>query len=223
MAKILVVEDDIAISRNVKDWLESEKHKVDTAFNGDSALDYLNAFEYDLLLLDRQLPGRSGVELCRYYRTKSNGPVLMLTGMSSVQDKISGLDAGADDYLTKPFDPGELLARVRALLRRGAPAVSEEHNTIRGISLDSGSRKVKKDGIELQLTKKEFDVLEFFFKHPNQVISPDALLKRVWESESDATQHAVYNCINRLRKNLDANNKEALIKTVHGVGYRLDT
>ena len=221
MAKILLVEDDIGISRSVKDWLLAEQHKVDTAFTGTSALDYLNSFEYDLLILDRQLPELNGIEICKYYRNKCDGFVLMLTGMSSIEDKIDGLEAGADDYLTKPFDMRELLARVKALLRR-PEAVEKAVLAFKNISLDTQSRIVRKDGKELSLTPREYDVLQFFFKHPNQVITQETLLKRIWHSDSSSTHHAVYNCLNRLRKNLDPTNKEALIKTVHGIGYRLD-
>ncbi len=221
MAKILLVEDDMAIAVTVKQWLESEHHNVDHANTGNSALDYLKVFEYDLLILDRQLPGVSGIELCKSYKLKANAPVLMLTGMNSIEDKVDGLEAGADDYLTKPFDTRELMARIKALLRRNS-GTKEETMSAAGVTINTASRIVTKDGKELTLTPREFEVLEYFFRHPNQVIGPEAFLKRVWHSDSDASQRAVYSCINRLRKNIDPNNKEALIKTVHGVGYRLE-
>jgi len=221
MAKILLVEDDKAISRVVKEALEAEHHLVDSCFDGRSALDYIKSFEYDLIILDIQLPDLSGVDLCKSYRRKSTGPVLMLTGMNRIEDKVEGLESGADDYLTKPFDMRELVARVKSQLRRSEGAKDKVLKAGR-ISLDTESRIVSRDGNELALTPREFDVLEFFLRHPNQVIGPDALLKRVWHSDSEASPHAVYNCLNRLRKNIDPKDKESLIKTIHGVGYRLE-
>lgn len=221
MAKILLVEDDSATSITVQELLRMEGYTCDAAFDGDSALDYLAAFSYDLLILDRQLPGPNGIEICKHYRKKSKGPVLMLTGLGSVTDKVEGLDAGADDYLAKPFDSRELSARIRSLLRRATDSPSDVIE-VGNISIDTRSHIVTRDGAKISLTPKEYDVLEFFVKHPNQVISTEALIKRVWQSDADTSQHAVYICINRLRKNLNPQDKEAVIKTVHGVGYRLD-
>lgn len=221
MPKILVVEDDASMAKVVLDLLQLERYQVDHASTGQQAEDYLNSFEYDLLVLDRQLPGASGIEICRNYRKKSRSPVLMLTGMNAVVDKVDALDAGADDYLTKPFDARELLARVKALLRR-ASNFSDGAAQIQDIKVNFASRIVSKGDKELSLTPKEFDLLEYFIKHKNQVVSPDTLLKKLWHSDSDASPHAVYTCMNRLRKNLNAEDKEAIIKTVRGVGYRLD-
>ena len=145
----------------------------------------------------------------------------MLTAMDAVVDKVEALSAGADDYLTKPFDARELMARVKALLRR-ASNFNEESAQIKDITIHFSSRIVNKADKELSLTPKEFDLLEYFIKHKNQVISPDTLLKKLWHSDSDASPHAVYTCMNRLRKNLNPEDKEAIIKTVRGVGYRLD-
>ncbi|MBX9572088.1 MAG: response regulator transcription factor [Candidatus Obscuribacterales bacterium] len=221
MPKILVVEDDASMAKIVLDLLQLERYQVDHASTGQQAEDYLNSFAYDLLILDRQLPGASGVEICRNYRKSANGPVLMLTAMDAVVDKVEALSAGADDYLTKPFDARELMARVKALLRR-ASNFNEESAQIKDITIHFSSRIVNKADKELSLTPKEFDLLEYFIKHKNQVISPDTLLKKLWHSDSDASPHAVYTCMNRLRKNLNPEDKEAIIKTVRGVGYRLD-
>jgi DNA-binding response OmpR family regulator len=222
MAKILVVDDDVANSLTVKEWLQLEHHNVDIAFTGNQALDYLKAFGYDLLILDWQLPGPSGIDICKQYKSKGNAPVLMLTAMSSVEQRVEGLEAGADDYLVKPFDMRELLARVKALIRRASDTTDLQKLTIRDITIDTGSRIVKRGERELNLSPREYEVLEFFFRNANQVISPDALLKRVWNSDASASPHAVYTCLNRLRKNINPDDKEYLIKTVHGVGYRLD-
>ncbi|MBX9721061.1 MAG: response regulator transcription factor, partial [Candidatus Obscuribacterales bacterium] len=181
----------------------------------------IKAFDYDLLILDRQIPGVSGLDICKYYRTRSKNAVLMLTGMSDVSSRVEGLNAGADDYLTKPFHMEELLARVRALLRRGADVKSDQLKS-GDLTVDLRSRIVKKGGKTISLTPREYEVLEFFLKNQNEVVSPEMLLKRVWSSDADVSVQSVYACINRLRKNLDANDKEAVIKTVHGVGYRVD-
>jgi two-component system, OmpR family, response regulator len=223
MSKILVVDDDATTALTVKEWLALEHHTVDVAFTGNQALDYLNAFGYDLLILDRNLPGPSGVDICRQHKLKSRSPVLMLTGMSSIEQKVEGLEAGADDYLTKPFDMRELNARVKALLRRSNETSEMRKMTIRDVTIDISSRVVKRGEREITLSPREYEVLEFFFRNTNQVVSPDALLKRVWHSDDSASPHAVYSCLNRLRKNLNPEDKEYLIKTVHGVGYRLDT
>lgn len=221
MPKILVVEDDKALSKVVTELLELERYNVDLAETGRKALDYLESFEYDLLILDRQLPEISGIEICKHYRSSSKGPVLMLTGMNTVTDRVDGLEAGADDYLAKPFDSRELLARVRALLRRATDFQSGPIK-IGELHIDLDSHIISRGDKRLSLTPREFEVLEYFLKNPNKVISPEALLKRVWHSDSEASPHAVYTCINRLRKNLDPADKEAVIKTVHGVGYRFE-
>lgn len=221
MAKILLVEDDAALALSVSEWLKIEQHKVDTAKTGDEAIEYIKSFAYDLLILDWQLPGISGLDLCKFYRARSKGPVMMLTGLSDVAHKVQGLDAGADDYLTKPFHMSELLARVRAQLRRAVDTNIEQLG-IGDLKVDLRSRVVKKSGREISLTPREYEVLEFILKHPNEVISPEMLLKRVWSSDADVSVQSVYACMNRLRKNLDPDDKEAVIKTVHGVGYRLD-
>ena len=221
MPKILVVEDDTAMAKVVMDLLNLERYHVDHAGTGKEAEDYLRSFEYDLLILDRQLPGASGVEICKNYRKSNPGPVLMLTGMDAVVDKVDALEAGVDDYLTKPFDSRELLARVRALLRRSGN-FADTTAQIQDIKVNFASRIVNKGDKELSLTPREFDLLEYFIKHKNQVISPDTLLKKIWHSDSDASPHAVYTCMNRLRKNLNPEDKEAVIKTVRGVGYRMD-
>lgn len=221
MAKILVVEDDLALSLLLKETLQKEHYQVDAANNGDVADDYLKAFEYDLLILDRNLPGVSGVDFCRCYRRNSSGPVLMLTGMGSITDKEEGFEAGADDYLTKPFHMKELLLRVKALLRRPSE-ISTEVTTIGTLVINTRERNVSKAGKMIELTPREFDVLEYFVRHPNQIVAVEALLRRVWSTDSDATEHAVYVCINRLRKSIDSGEGDSFIKTVRGVGYRFE-
>lgn len=223
MAKILIVEDDLGLSKMVRDWLVFEKHQVEEVADGTEALEKLRFYEYDLVILDWMLPGISGVQILREFRnTRGSTPVLMLTGKDTIIDKETGLDAGADDYLTKPFHMKELSARTRALLRRPRDIVTDTIK-VGDLLLDRGKHKILKNNVEVKLLPKEFALIDFLMRHPNQVFSVDALLNRVWESESDATADAVTTCVKRIRKKLDSEGKPSIIRTVHGVGYRLDT
>ena len=223
MAKILLVEDDVEFSGVVKSWLSNEHHAVEVVHDGLEARHQLQVFEYDLVVLDWQLPGLSGVEICQDFRSRGGmTPVLMLTGKSTVADKESGLDSGADDYLTKPFHMKELSARVRALLRRASRGTSNVL-TIGDLVLDPANYRVTRDGAEIQLQKREFALLEFLMRNPNRVFSSEALLERVWATEADVTPDAIRVYIMRLRKKVDEGAKASLIQTVHGVGYKLQT
>jgi len=223
MAKILLVEDDVEFSGVVKSWLSNERHAVEVVHDGLEARHQLQVFEYDLVVLDWQLPGLSGVEICQDFRSRGGmTPVLMLTGKSTVADKESGLDSGADDYLTKPFHMKELSARVRALLRRASRGTSNVL-TIGDLVLDPANYRVTRDGAEIQLQKREFALLEFLMRNPNRVFSSEALLERVWATEADVTPDAIRVYIMRLRKKVDEGAKASLIQTVHGVGYKLQT
>lgn len=220
MAKICVIEDNADLANMVRTFLLFEHHTVETIGNGAEATDHLKTFEYDLIILDWELPEVSGIEILKQYRAKGGqSPVLMLTGKDDVQDKEAGLDGGADDYLTKPFHMKELGARVRSLLRR-PPVVKETVLTARGISMDPTKYRVHKDGEVITLVPKEFQLLEFMMRHPNQVFSPEALLNRVWPSESDSTAEALRTTMKRLRKKVDPDGE--ILKTVHGVGYILE-
>jgi DNA-binding response OmpR family regulator len=221
MAKILVVEDDVIIARGVEEYLRSEGHTVDLSADGESALDFLSVSSYDLLILDWQLPGIQGVDVCRTFRDKGEqAPVIMLTALSSIGSKEQGFDAGADDYLTKPFEMRELRLRVRALLKRPS-AIVENQIKLGPYDIDLVNRRVCKNSKELALSPKEFDVLQFFLQRPQQIVNPESLLARVWSGDSEAAVDTVYTCLNRLRKKLDPADKNAVIETVHGFGYRL--
>lgn len=223
MAKILLIEDDRALAAMIVDWLNTEQHVVETVENGDDGFDRISFYEYDLAIIDWELPYMSGVDILRNYRRKGGMmPVLMLTGKGTIDEKERGLDAGADDYLTKPFHVKELSARLRALLRR-PPVAHKSTLSAFGIELDTISRTVIRGGVEIELVPKEFALLEFFMRHPNQVFSAEALLNRVWSSESEATVEALKSCIKRLRKKIDAEGEESILKNIHGVGYKLET
>jgi two-component system, OmpR family, response regulator len=222
MAKILIIEDDLTLSKLVCDWLKSERHVVDSADTGSDGLEKLHSYEYDCLILDWELPDLSGIEILKKLRSSGRAtPTLMLTGKSALSEKTQGLDSGADDYLTKPFHMKELSARLRALMRRSAVTVS---NVVegKGIRLDSASFRVLRGDEEIQLRKNEFALLEFLMRHPDQVFSADTLLNRVWSSESDATIDAITTCVKRLRKRIDREGQPSAITTIHGVGYKFD-
>jgi DNA-binding response OmpR family regulator len=220
MAKIIVVEDDKDIAEQVKMLLTFEHHTVEALHDGKDASAALRVYDYDVIILDWELPGMHGVDILREFRARGgNTPVLMLTGKSSVDSKEIGLDSGADDYLTKPFELKELAARVRALLRRPA-AVKQNVLKVGGLTLDPAKYRVTMGDAPVTLVPKEFALLEFLMRHPGQVFSQEALLNRVWPSESDATEEALRTTMKRLRKKVDPESQ--LIKNIHGVGYVLE-
>lgn len=224
MAKILLVEDDMGLQRMVRDWLTFEHHLVETADNGRDGLDKLQFYQYDLVILDWEMPEMTGIEICKEFRSRGGTtPVLMLTGKGTIGDKESGFEAGADDYLTKPFHMKELSMRLKSLLRRAGSSLQGDQLKFRELTLEPTSHRVTRDGKDLQLLPKEFALLEFLMRHPNQVFSAEALLSRVWASESDTTVDAVSTCIKRLRKKVDIDGQTSVIKTVHGVGYKLES
>lgn len=222
MAKILVVEDDQLLGATVEQSLVQEQHQVDLVRDGVLAMDHLKTIEYDLTVLDWQLPGLSGIDICRRYRSGGGRmPIIMLTAMSKIDNKELGLDSGADDYLTKPFELRELKARIRSLLRRPVQ-YSGEILQAGLLRLDTKTRQVSRtdSGEVIHLKPNEYAVLEFFLRHPNEVVSPELLLQRVWNTDSESTASAVYICINRIRKKIDGLSEKQLLTTVHGVGYK---
>jgi two-component system response regulator MprA len=221
MAKILVVEDDFEYADLVRTWLTHEHHTVEVAHTGTAASELLQAYEYDAIILDWDLPGMSGLDVCVAFR-KSGGktPIIMLTGKKSVDEKEAGLDSGADDYVAKPVHVKELSARVRALLRR-ASGVTSNVLKVKALSLDPKTFSVTRGDEDITLSKQEFALLEFFMRNPNHVFSPEALLERVWLSESEATPNAIRACMTRLRQKIDKDGEDSAIKTIHGVGYKL--
>jgi two-component system OmpR family response regulator len=223
MSKILIVEDEEDLAVQVCDWLTREHHTVEHVANGNEAVDHLAVSKYDVIILDWLLPGLDGIEVCRKYRSMGGKtPILMLTAKSTVEDKETGLDSGADDYLAKPFHLKELSARVRALVRR----TSTSSTTILeagGIVLDPVARTVTKNGAAIHLERKEFNLLEFLMRNANKTFSAEALLDRVWESGSLASPDAIRTYIKSLRKKIDNPGGQSMITTVHGVGYKLES
>ena len=222
MAKILLVEDDREISKQVKDWLELNHHSVESSENGKEALEFLQFYEYDVIILDWNLPEMEGIDILRQFRDGGGKtPVLMLTGKDTVDDIEQGLVKGADDYLTKPFDMRVLGARVNALLRR-AVKTYEKVIKIKNLELDTDAHTVLKDGKEVKLQPQEFALLEFMLRHKEEVFSIEALLNRVWPSDSDASPDTVRVCITRLRNKIDTKGDPSIIRTMHRIGYRID-
>lgn len=223
MAKILVVDDDQTLAKMVHDWLVFDHHQVELASDGDDGLHKVLTYSYDLIVLDLNMPGHDGIQICSEFRSRGGQtPVLMLTGRDKIENKEEGFGVGADDYLTKPFHMKELGVRVQALLRRSR-MVSQKVFTWGDVVLDSTSFKVTKGGADVKLLPKEFALLEFMMANPNRVFTPGNILDRLWASESDSTSNAVITCVSRIRTKLDdKGTKSSIIKTVHGVGYRHD-
>lgn len=224
MAKILVIEDDVNLAQTVCAALEFDHHSVELCYRGNDALDKLRVSDYDLVILDLTLPEVGGLDICKTLRhQKKTVPIIMLTGQRTVEQKEAGLDSGADDYLTKPFDLRELSARVRAALRRSSTLVSNILQA-KDVVLDPFKHVVTKGGVDVKLRPTEFSMLEFLMRHPNRVFSADQLIEGVWDSESEATVEAIRSCVKRLRRELDDPDCEpgnSIIETVHGVGYKL--
>ena len=231
MATILIAEDERDLSNLVRRHLEDEGHRVVQAFDGPTAVLAAQQERPDLVVLDWMLPRLDGLEVCRRIRRESIVPILMLTARSEEIDRVLGLEVGADDYLTKPFSIRELLARIRALLRRkeldlkAAPAAAPgaaadaETITVGPIAVSPSMRTATIDGTELDLTPKEFDLLALFVRNPGRAFSRDYLLERVWSNEYEVTDRTVDTHVQRLRKKLG--DEADLIRTVWGIGYKL--
>ncbi len=223
MAKILLVEDDQDLAALVRQVLAVDRHTIESVDNGKDAVEMLRLHPYDLVILDWMLPGVAGPDVIKQYRDRGgSAPILMLTAKSAPEEKEIGLDTGADDYVTKPFNHKEFAARVRALLRR-PQAVASHSLQVGDISLDPKNCRVSKNGTDIHLLPKEFSLLELFMRYPNQVFSAEALLERVWDSESSASMDTVRTYIKTLRKKIDDKDKASAIRTVHGIGYCMDS
>jgi len=218
--RILIIEDDPAILKLLQRGLAYEGYTVDTAVDGRSGLALARDHQPDLVILDWMLPGMDGLEVCHRLRTGGSLPILMLTAKDTVQDRIQGLDAGADDYMIKPFNLDELLARVRALLRRTQP---ERIQVLKfaDLSLDTGSRQAMRGNRPVQLTAKEYELLELFLRHPKQVLTREVIFDRVWGYDFGGESNVLEVYIRYLRQKLEEGGEIRLIHTVRGVGYVL--
>lgn len=228
MSKILIIEDEESIAELEKDYLEISGYDVETESNGEKGLEMALANEYDMFILDLMLPGMDGFEICKKIREKKNTPILMVSAKKDDIDKIRGLGLGADDYITKPFSPSELVARVKAHLTRyerliGSAAQENKNQVveIRGIRIDKTARRVWINEEERQFTTKEFDLLTFLAENPNHVYTKEELFRKIWDMESVGDIATVTVHIKKIREKIEMEtSKPQYIETIWGVGYR---
>ena len=222
--RVLVVEDENRIARFIKEGLEEESYAVDVVADGASALDWVASANYDIILLDVMLPGLTGFEVARILRQRGNTtPILMLTARDDIDDRVLGLDAGADDYLPKPFAFKELLARIRALVRRTSSV--EKIDTvleIGDIQLDTVAHVARRNGRDVELTSKEYALLEYLMRPPYRPLSRTLIREAVWGYDYMGASNVVDVYVRHLRQKLDSNGEASLIHTVRGVGYKID-
>jgi two-component system, OmpR family, response regulator len=221
--RILVVEDEHKIANSIRTGLEQETHAVDVAYDGTDGYDLAASEEYDLMIFDRMLPGVDGVTMTRKLRTNGiHTPILMLTAKGQIEDRVEGLDSGADDYLTKPFAFSELLARIRALGRRPKQSTGTELK-IADLTIQTATFEVTRDGTSIQLSSKEYALLEYLVRHANQTITKEQIINHVWSYDADVLPNSVEVYIKHLRDKLDKPFKEkpTLIHTIRGFGYKI--
>jgi two-component system, OmpR family, response regulator len=220
--RLLVVDDDVKLSHAVGRGLRNEGYAVDVVDDGEAALTQAAVWDYDAIVLDVMLPSRNGFDVCRVLRERECwAPVLMLTARDQVSDRIEGLDVGADDYLAKPFDFGELLARLRALTRR-TPSERPTRLELGDLLVDPATHTVERLGKPVALTAREFSVLEFLARHPGQVVSRTTLLDHVWDENYQGSTNIVDQYVGALRRKLEQPFDRPLIRTIRGVGFRLE-
>jgi heavy metal response regulator len=220
--RILVVEDERRIAAFIKRGLEEEHYAVDVAYDGEEALDWAAVVDYDLIVLDVLLPKKDGIQVCRELRAQGNRvPVLMLTARDAIEDRVRGLDSGADDYLVKPFAFQELLARIRALLRRSGE-IKTTRLQVGDLVLDTITHQATRSGRIIELTAREYALLEFLMRHPSQVLSRTQIAEHVWNYDFFTTSNVVDVYIRYLRRKIDKGFKVKLLQTVRGVGYKIE-
>jgi OmpR-family two-component system manganese-sensing response regulator len=226
LMRILLVDDEEELAEPLQRILTNQGYLVDSANNGDHGWKLAQTGDYDLLILDWMMPEKSGVEICKALRQKGdNTPVLILTAKDTLDDRVTGLDAGADDYLVKPFELRELLARVRALLRRAPSPIALTNESAKlsygDLELDRNNQVVYRGQVVIALTEREYQLLEYFMFHPNQLLSHDLISQQLWTSGEDApTSNALAAQIKLLRRKIDRDRQISLINTVYGKGYR---
>jgi len=219
--RILLADDDRRLTAIFKRGLLEETYAVDVAYDGAEAEYYAETGSYDLIILDIMMPEKDGLTVCRDLRAKGiNTPILMLTARDAVEDRVKGLDAGADDYLVKPFAFSELLARIRALLRRQGSSKSPEIR-VGDLVLNTLTRQVWRGYRDIDLTTKEYVILEYFMRHPNIVLTRRMLEENAWNYDFDSLSNLIDVYIRRLRRKIDGDNGQSLIQTIRGAGYRL--
>lgn len=219
--RVLIVEDETKMAAFLKQGLEEQRYAVDVAHNGEDGLHWAINFPFDLIILDVMLPGLDGMELCRVLRDRRiDVPILMLTARDTIDDRVAGLDCGADDYLVKPFAFRELLARLRALTRRDTPHLTSVLH-MGELSLDTVTHTAKRGNRPIELTAKEYELLEFFMLHPNQVLSRTLIAEHIWNYDYSPESNVVDVYIRYLRRKIDDGYEDKYIRTLRGTGYQL--
>ena len=219
--RILVVEDERRIADFVSRGLSEQGYAIDVAYDGDEALQWTDVADYDVIILDVMLPVRDGIQVCRTLRDRRlRTPILMLTARDAVEDRVRGLDSGADDYLVKPFAFAELLARLRALTRR-EPATLGTALQVGDLTLDTITREVYRQRARIDLTTKEFALLEYLMRHPNQVLTRTMIAEHVWSYDFDNSTNVIDVHVRNLRRKIDDPFPAKLIQTIRGAGYRI--
>jgi two-component system response regulator MprA len=219
--RILVIEDEARIAQFLKRGLIYEGYRVDVAEDGQAGLEMARDTPPDLVILDWMLPGLDGLEVCRRLRAGGDVPILMLTAKEEVQDRVQGLDAGADDYLVKPFSFDELLARIRALFRRSTPSSQPEVLRFDDLSLDTGTHRAQRGDRFIDLTAKEYELLELFMRNPRRVLTREMIFDRVWSYDFGGESNIIEVYVRYLRQKTEEDSEPRLIHTVRGVGYVL--
>ena len=218
--KILIVEDEKRLCHTISKHLKTEGYTTDVCFDGNDAVDYIDASEYDAVILDIMLPGRDGLSILRYMKEKKNpAPVLLLTAKTSVEDRVRGLDSGADDYLTKPFSLEELSARIRVLIRRNGVDQTDINLKAGSLTLNTKSKTAERDGREIKLTAKEYAILEYLMHNKGIVLSREKIQQHIWNYDYDGASNIIDVYIRTLRNKIDQGSDEKLIQTVRGIGY----
>ncbi len=219
--RVLIVEDEVQIADFISRGLSEQGYAVDVAYDGDEALDWVDIAQFDVIILDVMLPARSGIEVCRTLRERGiRTPILMLTARDAVEDRVRGLDSGADDYLVKPFAFAELLARIRAITRREPVALGVVLQ-VGDLILDTATREVSRQGIHIELTAKEYSLLEFLMRHRNQVLTRTMIAEHVWNYDFDNVTNVIDVHIRNLRRKIDDTFLKKLIQTARGAGYQI--
>lgn len=218
--KLLIVEDEKRLCQTVAKHLKSDGYTVDTCYDGSDALDYINGTEYDAVILDIMLPGLDGISVLKKIRSrKLKTPVLLLTAKSSIDDKVEGLDSGADDYLTKPFSLEELSARIRVMIRRNGVERVDNTITVGPLTLDTEKKTAVRDGKTITLTAKEYSILEYLMHNQGIVLSRDKIMHHIWNYDYEGSSNIIDVYIRTLRNKIDADSDQKLIRTVRGIGY----
>lgn len=224
MAKILLIEDDKLLAESIRDSLQAARHSVDLLINGDEGLWWLQNNSYDVAIVDWNLPGLQGIDICKQYRSNGGSvPILMLTGKRELQDMVHGLDSGADDYISKPFKIEELHARLRSLLRR-VPTVSSEVTRIDNVELNSRTGVITADGKLVECSRTEFAILELLMKNPGVLYPTESIMDKAWPTASETSPDTVRCHVTRIRKKLEeaSRGSSRFIKTVWGCGYKAE-